>query len=232
MSSKASSKTSRAHSAKPSPQKVEESKELPPLSKIDIDFAFDLLSKDGKRITRDDVSLFYKEFIAACLPPPSESHVKRDETKFAAWENKINREEMSRDALYNLLIRKPLNSYPNEELFDTIEPVDGVITQDFLKKFCKLSAKDGVVHKRDVQDIIDMFDLDKDGNIGFNDFMKMRGISKAMLSETVAFEPVPAEILAKVPTTKVEVVEAAATTKPMTGASTGSGVTATTASSI
>jgi hypothetical protein len=41
----------------------------PQLQKSDLDFAFDFLSKDNKRITKEDITSFYRDVVAPSVSP-------------------------------------------------------------------------------------------------------------------------------------------------------------------
>ncbi|KAJ3215123.1 60S ribosomal protein L18 [Clydaea vesicula] len=108
-------------------------------SKHDIDSAFEILSKDGKKITQENVCLFYKDLFGNCfnkVPNFKNGNI-------GSW---LKREELNRDNLNNLLIKKHLPANYYDETFQN----------------------------GDLEAVLKEFDFDGDEKIGLNDFISIK----------------------------------------------------------
>ncbi|EPZ31017.1 hypothetical protein ROZALSC1DRAFT_26440 [Rozella allomycis CSF55] len=119
----------------------------------EIKLAFQWLSKDGKRITKDDI----KSKLTEIVPQLS----LRDYKLFVGKEN----ETMSLKEINSLLLNRDLYEFkPIEEAFHVIR------LANFIKRLCVLMNDDGYIRKNDYKNLMEKFDTDKDGKISMKDF--------------------------------------------------------------
>lgn len=136
----------------------------PPISRNDIEAAFEELSSDGKRITKEDVT----RFVELYFPKHNDKLPKN-----AAPLLKDLQKEISKDALFTMLVRRPLKNPPFEDVFQVFEPNDDGISPDFLKKMIQKLSKMGLPQKGDQKKLLGIFDVDHDGHINLQDFKLM-----------------------------------------------------------
>lgn len=132
----------------------------------DIDIAFDMLSKDKKKIYHSDV----KAFIATYFDNNPEEAM----TLLNSW-----KEDVSKEQLESLLLNKTLMSSPYQNAFQVKPanqwfcPENGALSKSELRKFAARMNKYQMASKFDHRTLLRAFDFDKDGVIGLEDFKKI-----------------------------------------------------------
>eukprot|EP00842_Homolaphlyctis_polyrhiza_P007048 jgi/Hompol1/932/HPOL_003401-RA len=123
----------------------------------DVDNAFRLISRDGKRIMPSDVRAFASKYFDGL---PSEV-----EKMLSGW-----KEDITRDQLANMLLNRTMFATPWEE---AMQAFDGFLDKKVLKKLAGKLNRYGLPGKRDVEALLKKFDKDFDGKIGIEDFKRM-----------------------------------------------------------
>jgi Ca2+-binding EF-hand superfamily protein len=130
------------------------------LTEKDIDIAFELLSKDKKKIYHSDI----KTFIATYFDHfPDEAM-----SLLNGW-----KEEVTKEQLIGLLLNRNLMSSPYETAYKWFSPENGVLGKKELKGLAKRMNKYKLPNKRDTRNLLNAFDLDRDGVLGLEDFKRM-----------------------------------------------------------
>ncbi|KAI8811155.1 hypothetical protein BJ742DRAFT_798416 [Cladochytrium replicatum] len=85
------------------------------------------------------------------------------------------KEEVSKDQLVNLLVNRAISSHaPFDEAYQFfVDPEEGKISKESLKRIAKIISPYGLLHKGDISNLMNMFDRDEDGTIGLEDFKRM-----------------------------------------------------------
>lgn len=87
----------------------------PPVSRNDIEAAFQELSSDGKRITKEDVTRFLEQYF-----PKHNDKLPKNVALL-----KDLQKEISKDALFTMLVRRPIKNPPFEDVFQVIKMKEG-----------------------------------------------------------------------------------------------------------
>jgi Ca2+-binding EF-hand superfamily protein len=161
---------------------------LRPVTQDDISMAFSLLSKDGRRITKEDIKQAFEKYFPNC---PSKV-LKILQT---------GKEDVSKEALHIMLISRMCPTDYFEDAFQVprspkiytdfffvvqtitlrllrvlqvFEPNDeGFITDSTLNRLIKEINTYKMPYKNDLEAIKQKFDKDKDGMVNVEDFKKM-----------------------------------------------------------
>ncbi|KAI9205635.1 uncharacterized protein BJ171DRAFT_580809 [Polychytrium aggregatum] len=137
------------------------------MQKRDIEMAFQMLSEDGKKITVKNIQNFFDKY----FPHSLHHNCNKKVLKLLG----TGREELTKEALTNMLLHKPLACVPFEDTFKIMEPSDTptTVSDETLVRLIKTMNPYGLPYKGDIKCILDKFDADKDGAINLRDFEKM-----------------------------------------------------------
>ncbi|KAL2915348.1 hypothetical protein HK105_205213 [Polyrhizophydium stewartii] len=113
----------------------------------DVSNAFQIISRDGQRITPSDIRLFADKYFGD-LPAGAQKLL-------GEW-----KETATKDQLCNMLLNKNMASTPWDEAFE-------------LRRLAASFSKYGMATKRADQILLARFDKDHDGKIGLEDFKRM-----------------------------------------------------------
>ena len=127
----------------------------------DVATAMELISSDGRRITKEDVKVFL------------ESHFSKLSSKHQKFVSQW-KEDITKEALTNILLNKPISSIPFAEAMEWFNPDPNHGLDPIRMPFLFQSKSlDHVAAKTDYKALLERFDYDKDGKVELEDFKRM-----------------------------------------------------------
>nr|KAJ3421694.1 hypothetical protein HK105_002630 [Polyrhizophydium stewartii] len=126
----------------------------------DVSNAFQIISRDGQRITPSDIRLFADKYFGD-LPAGAQKLL-------GEW-----KETATKDQLCNMLLNKNMASTPWDEAFEWFRPDGNALSPPQLRRLAASFSKYGMATKRADQILLARFDKDHDGKIGLEDFKRM-----------------------------------------------------------
>ncbi|KAJ3405104.1 hypothetical protein HDV05_006768 [Chytridiales sp. JEL 0842] len=132
-----------------------------PVTAEDVTSAFAMLSRDGRKITKDDVKVAFETYFPNCP-------------------NKIlkilqgGKEELTKEALHVMLVSKPCSTDHFKDAYELFEPTDeGIIPDATLLRLIKEINPHKMPYKKDLEALKEKLDKNKDGVINIDDFKRM-----------------------------------------------------------